>query len=196
MPDTRAERIAAAYQGRGAMTPTLAREIVAVADRLGAHAFDLANVINFESGFNPAIENIGCAKKYGPGSGKCATGLIQFLPSTAERVGTTVAALARMDASAQLPYVERYFKAAARGLPLDTVQAVFMAVFRPAAMRSGLDTAFPPNVQAANPGIRTVGDYVNKALAKARLPGSHQEASNAAAARAGLEEPQILPRIG
>lgn len=39
-----------------------------------------------------------------------ATGLIQFMPATAQGMGTTTAALAAMSAVQQLDYVQRYFK--------------------------------------------------------------------------------------
>ena len=64
-----AQKIAAAYPKAGM---ALSREIVKVAQRVGAHPYDLANLINFESAgtFSTSVKN-----KY---SG--ATGLIQFMP--------------------------------------------------------------------------------------------------------------------
>ena len=66
-----ARTIANAYPKSGL---PLAKEIVAVAQRTGAHPYDLANLINFESAgtFKSDVKN--------PISG--ATGLIQFMPKT------------------------------------------------------------------------------------------------------------------
>lgn len=63
----------------------------------------LMAVMGFETGytFSPAARN--------PGSS--ATGLIQFIESTAVGLGTTTAQLARMTAVRQLDYVESYYQA-------------------------------------------------------------------------------------
>lgn len=62
----------------------------------------LMAVMGFETGytFSPSIRN--------PGSS--ATGLIQFIESTAISLGTTTAKLARMTAVQQLDYVEAYYQ--------------------------------------------------------------------------------------
>jgi len=73
--------IASAYPN---MAP-YARSLAQTATRLGIDPAWLANVINFESGGNPQARN--------PVSG--ATGLIQFMPSTAQRLGTSTAAIFR-----------------------------------------------------------------------------------------------------
>ncbi|MEM6541798.1 MAG: hypothetical protein AAF634_11600 [Bacteroidota bacterium] len=59
-------------------------------------------VINFETAgsFSTSIQN--------PFSK--ATGLIQFMPDTARSLGTSIEALAQMDFSTQLDYVERYYR--------------------------------------------------------------------------------------
>ena len=54
--------------------------------------------MNGESGLNPHAVN--------PNGG--ATGLIQFMPKTAERLGTSTEALKNMSAEEQLPYVEKF----------------------------------------------------------------------------------------
>lgn len=57
----------------------------------------------WESGesFSPNKKNL---------AGSGATGLIQFMPSTARALGTTTDELARMSAEDQLNYVYKYFK--------------------------------------------------------------------------------------
>ena len=61
-----------------------------------------------------------------------ATGLIQFMPSTAIGLGTTTAALAAMTAEDQLEYVERYFKPYRNRL--NTLEDLYMAILWPIAV--------------------------------------------------------------
>ena len=81
-------------------------------------------VINFESAgtFSPSIQN-----KY---SG--ATGLIQFMPSTAKSLGTSVEALKYMDFLTQLNYVEKYYRPY-RG-KIKSFVDLYLATFFPVAM--------------------------------------------------------------
>ncbi len=134
-----------------------AGDLVQTANRLGIDPAWLANVINFESGGNPQARN----RKSN------ATGLIQFIPSTARKLGTSVDALAKMSGKDQLAFVERYF-APWKG-KMSSQADVYMVVFYPAAVGKGLWFVFPAAVQRANPGIRTAKDYFEKANARARL---------------------------
>lgn len=72
-----------------------------VSSALGIEPNWLMAVINFESAgtFSPSIQN--------PYSD--ATGLIQFMPSTATSLGTTVTELKAMDFIQQLDYVKKYY---------------------------------------------------------------------------------------
>jgi hypothetical protein len=133
-----------------------ADEIVRVSSGVGIHPSWLANVIHFESGGNPQARN--------PYSS--ATGLIQFIKSTASRLGTSVDALYGMTGREQMSYVERYF-APYKGR-LTTQEDVYMAVFYPKAIGNP-DYRFPASVTAVNPGISTPRDYVEKANRKAAL---------------------------
>lgn len=76
------------------------RKIAEVADYLGMPAVWLVDVMHFESGgFQPGITNsIG------------ATGLIQFMPATAQGLGTSTAALRRMGRVEQMEWVKKYFE--------------------------------------------------------------------------------------
>jgi len=130
-----------------------------VAQRIGAQPFDLANLINFESGWNPQAVN----KRSG------ATGLIQFMPSTARGLGTTTAAIKAMSALEQMPLVERYLRPYARK-GLHTAERLYMAVFYPAAISWPRGRRFSATVQRYNPGIATPSDYVRMANRRARLP--------------------------
>lgn len=137
-----------------------AKEIVSVAERLGTHPYDLANLMNFESRLSPSIRN----KISG------ATGLIQFMPLTAKGLGTTTDALARLDPVSQMRWVEKYFQPY-KG-KLGTIQGLYMAVFYPVAMTWSLDQEFPAAVRLSNPGISKVKDYIALATRNAQLPSS------------------------
>jgi hypothetical protein len=69
-------------------------------------------------------------KKNLAGSG--ATGLIQFMPSTAISLGTTTAELAKMTPEDQLHYVHKYFKPYRN--KLKTIDDVYMAILWPRAI--------------------------------------------------------------
>lgn len=66
-----------------------------------------------------------------------ATGLIQFMPSTASTLGTTTAELKKMDAVQQLEYVYKYLKPYAD--KMKSFVDVYFAVFFPAAIDKSLD---------------------------------------------------------
>lgn len=83
---------------------------------------DLMAVMAFESGFSPSIKN-----KY-----TNATGLIQFMPETAEMFGTNIDDLAKMNAVDQLDYVSQYFEPYSG--KMNNLGDVYMAVFWPAAI--------------------------------------------------------------
>ena len=88
----------------------------------------LMAVMWFESKMKPACRNsIG------------ATGLIQFLPSTARGLGTTTDALRAMTAAEQMRYVEAYLRPY-RGR-LDSLEDLYMAVLWPRGVGMGADFA-------------------------------------------------------
>lgn len=131
----------------------------------------IAAVMSLESGFNPANTNPNTR----------ATGLIQFMPSTARALGTTVDALRGMSAVEQLPYVERYYSKY-RGR-LHTPGQVYMITFMPKYAFSSRDTVIArqgSNVYDQNrgldvnkDGVLTVGDVMSKVEAVvARAGGS------------------------
>ncbi|AFL76216.1 hypothetical protein [Thiocystis violascens] len=80
----------------------------------------LMTCMKFESGnFSPRAKN--------PASS--ATGLIQFMASTAVMLGTSTAALARMSALEQLDYVEKYFRPLAPRV--RTLEDMYLAILWP-----------------------------------------------------------------
>jgi hypothetical protein len=159
-----AQNIAAAYP----KAAPIAEAIVRVALHVGAHPYDLANLIGFESGwtFSPSVVNaVG------------ATGLIQFYPKlTKQLLGVSTHELAKMDAVEQMEWVQTYLDKKRRGRELDTVQKLYMSVFYPAAMRWDLDDSFPARVAEQNNGISTPREYIAEALRYAKLPTSESGA--------------------
>lgn len=68
-------------------------------------------------------------------AGSGATGLIQFMPTTAIELGTTVAKLAVMTAEDQLNFVYKYFALQIkRHGPLVTLEDVYMSILFPKAV--------------------------------------------------------------
>jgi len=147
-------------------------EIIALSKKLGVPDPGwLANLINFETGmtFDPStVNHIG------------ATGLIQFIPSTAKSLGTTTEALAKMTPKEQMVYVEKYL------LPysgkMNNPTDLYMAVFFPTAVGKGGNFSIYEWYRAnesqtkantfarQNPGILTAQDYTNFANGNAKLP--------------------------
>lgn len=143
-----------------------ARRLVDAADAVGGSGIHLAKVIWAESRMKTKARN--------PVTG--ATGLIQFMPKTAKALGTSTEALARMSFERQLDYVQEYLERVASGSwaggepgLLDTQFKMAAAVFYPAWRDRDPSTVLPGAVQRANPGIRTMGQYLDFVLA-ARSP--------------------------
>jgi hypothetical protein len=127
-----------------------------IAADLGTTPAALSALINFESGFNPKAKN--------PYSS--ARGLIQFTDQTARGLGfrDSLDLVTRFSTiEKQLVLVHKYLKKYA---PFRDDQALFMAVFYPAARDWPISREFPDFVQAVNPGIKTVLDYVNRVYGK------------------------------
>lgn len=130
-----------------------ATKLESIATALGiANPNWLMQVMYAESKVNP--------KAYNPTGG--ASGLIQFMPSTAKGLGTTTAALRAMSATQQLDYVYKYF------LPykgrLKSYFDVYLVVFFPAAI--GKDDNWiiqskslsPEIIAKQNPAINIIKD--------------------------------------
>lgn len=109
-----------------------------------------------------------------------ATGLIQFMPSTAESLGTTLDELCNMTNVEQLDYVEKYFKPYAKKINrfIDCYLAVFfpLAIGKPENWVIQAKNLPPEKVAAYNPlydlnkdGKITVGEIETKL--KSILPG-------------------------
>lgn len=98
--------------------PDFKKKLEKVAQQLGTTSNALLAVMKLESGVNPSIQNsIG------------ATGLIQFMPKTALRLGTTTDELKAMDGVQQLDYVYLYYKMT--GVGDGSAGDLYMATFMP-----------------------------------------------------------------
>ena len=149
-----------------AVSPEFRVKVRAIAAQIGCDPNDLMACIAFESAetFSPRKRN----EKSG------ATGLIQFLPSTAMDLGTTTAALAEMSAEDQLDYVAKYFS----WYPgVQTLDDLYMAILWPRAIRkpSGFVLfASPSVVYKQNSGLDkdrdgTVTKFEAAAAVRAKL---------------------------
>jgi hypothetical protein len=158
------------YRGYPVYSPSQSdlRKLASIADKYGLPFEWLANLINHETAgtWNPAIQNsIG------------ATGLIQFIPSTADGYGVNVNQLAQMSFTQQLDYVDAYLARNLRkvlgenGKVKDTFNQtdLFMTIFYPVAVGRP-DIEFTLKVQVANSGIRTPQDYTIRALRNPPFP--------------------------
>jgi peptidoglycan hydrolase-like protein with peptidoglycan-binding domain len=116
--------------------------------------------------FRPDIRNA---------AGSGATGLIQFMPTTARGMGTTTEALAGMTAVQQLAWVEAYFKPY-RGR-LKSLSDHYLAILWPAAIGRAessvlWDRATRPTTYRQNLGLDANRDgIITKGEAAARVQG-------------------------
>lgn len=99
--------------------PDFQKKLEKVAAGLGVKSSDLIAVMKQESGVKANAVNATSG----------ATGLIQFMPDTARRLGTTTEELRTMDPVQQLDYVYKYFKMT--GVGNGTLGDLYMAVFMP-----------------------------------------------------------------
>jgi hypothetical protein len=143
------------------------QELMKLTDKYGIPFEWMVNLINNESAgtFNPAITNsIG------------ATGLIQFLKSTATSLGTTTDDLKKMTFKEQLVYVDKFLYANLKKHLIDgkvpntfTQGDLFMTIFYPVAVGKP-EYVFPDKVSRNNSGIKKPKDYTERALASAIFP--------------------------
>lgn len=154
------------YNKGGSIDAAFQKKLEEVAKRLKVKPSDLLGIMKHESGLKASAVN--------PYTG--ATGLIQFMPATAKRMGTSVEALKNMSALEQLDYVEKFYKPVA-GKAKD-IGDLYMFTFLPAAVgkpddfvlgaRGSNDKLFGINKNALytqnkgfdkdNKGYYTVGD--------------------------------------
>ena len=148
-----------AVRGLETKSDAFKNKLVQVSNALGINPDWLATVISFESKFAPDARN----------SYSKATGLIQFMPSTAKSLGTTIDDLKVMSDVNQLDYVYRYFKDIV-GRPMRNLDDVYLAVFMPSQMGKSSSSVVAERgskVYEQNPfdrdnkGYFTVGDITS-----------------------------------
>ena len=110
-------------------------KVIEICKKLTFDPLDLIAAMYLETGgtMDPAIKNpLGSA-----------TGLIQFIESTAGGLGTTTAKLAQMTRVEQLAYVELYFKKAgwpSKSVPVPSLSNVYLTIFLPKYKTASDDT--------------------------------------------------------
>lgn len=154
--------------GRGfenTLTPERLQATSSVSEALGVDHRDLLSLMHFETRgtFSPSVRN----------SRSTATGLIQFLESTANELGTSTKELSKMSFEEQMEYVQKYFELQKRRHgPIKDLKDLYMAVLWPSAIgREESDilwradtTEYENNreLDTAGKGHITVGDAVNQ----------------------------------
>ncbi len=128
--------------------PKFLAKVKEISKRLNCNYKDLLAVMNAESGINAAAKN--------PNSS--ASGLIQFMESTAQALGTTTAQLRAMSPIEQLDYVEKYIrnaKAVAGFSSTDHVSGgqLYALIFLPARAKRDVLTSSGESYYSANNGL-------------------------------------------
>jgi hypothetical protein len=140
--------------------------------------------MQFESNMNPAQRNL---------AGGSATGLIQFLSSTAKILGTTTNYLASLTRTQQMDWVEKYFKnTKISKVPNPTLSDVYMCILGPAYCGQPESTPVytkPSDNYYGNSGLDTDGNgTITKAEAAAK-PASKRAYVMQQLVNAGVEKP-------
>lgn len=109
----------------GKVSPEFKCKVIRISEELEINPNHLMACMAFETAetFSPSIKN---------GSGSGATGLIQFMPSTAESLGVSTKTLARMSAVEQLDYVKAYYWPYRH--KINSLEDAYMAILYPAAI--------------------------------------------------------------
>jgi hypothetical protein len=160
------------------VSPVFRERVRWIAENLGCPANSLMACMAWESGesFRSDIKNA---------AGSGATGLIQFMPSTARALGTTTAKLAALSPEDQLNYVYKYFQPFAGRL--HNLGDVYMAILWPKGVekpdhyvlfdKKKMPTTFRQNagLDVNKDGLVTRAEClvkVNQKLAKGLLPNN------------------------
>lgn len=128
--------------------PKFLEKVKQIAKRLNCNYRDLLGLMNSESGINSKAVN----KNGG------ATGLIQFTPDTAKRLGTSTTALKNMSPLEQLDYVEKFLANAKSSAGLSqndklTAGDLYTLTFLPARAKREILTQSGENFYNYNSGL-------------------------------------------
>lgn len=154
--ETRAREARLNFERLIANFPEFLSELQLVAARLETRPEWLLNVMACESSF------VASARNHLPG--QTASGLLQIIRQTAIGLGTSTAAIRRMNPVEQLRFVEKYF-APFKG-HLNSLADVYLAVFRGFIVDGGPETVVAPmnnsvkerQVYLLNKGLDLNGD--------------------------------------
>lgn len=134
------------------LTDGFYEKVVQIAKRINCDPNSLMAVMNAESGIDASAKN----KK---GS---ASGLIQFIESTAESLGTTTKKLRKMSAEEQLEYVEKYLTKtkndAGLGSSFIDSATLYSLIFLPGRSKNDVLTTKGEEYYAWNTCLDTNGD--------------------------------------
>ena len=151
----------------------------------GTHACWLMSCMAFESAesFRPDIRNA---------AGSGAVGLIQFMPFTAQGLGTSTKELSKMSAVDQLAYVQRYFRPYAKRI--TTLSDMYMAILMPKFVGAPEDAVLfldPKVSYRQNAGLDTNTDgKITKAEAAAKVQAKFDKGM---LPRFGIEVRPLIP---
>lgn len=161
------------FEGASHRKMPLSQECIAninsIAQKINCDPKDLENIIYAESGGNPHAVN--------PKGG--ATGLIQFMPKTAQSLGTSTEQLLCMTAEQQMPYVEKYLVQNKKGAGFGQNERLnrgdlYALIFHPATARQEIqcrmgDPAYDLNasLDVDHKGYITRGDLDRRAASNA-----------------------------
>jgi hypothetical protein len=126
--------------------PEFLAKVKEIAQRLDCDYRDLLGLMNSESGIRADIKN----------PNGSASGLIQFIESTARSLGTTTAELRAMKPIDQLDYVERYLTNAKRNAGISgklSAGDLYTLVFLPGRINRNVVTSSGEDYYAKNKGL-------------------------------------------
>lgn len=135
------------------LDPEFKNALIAMAIRNKWNPSHLTAIMHKESGISATIQN----------PVTMATGLIQFLRTTAQHLGTTVEALHQMTRTEQLPYVEKYFHQFNLG-EWPSLLDLYSAVFWPAAIGK------PNSYVLFSDGLTPEERAINQQVKEGKLP--------------------------
>jgi hypothetical protein len=157
------------------VSPEFKAKILQIAQDLGVDPDYLMAVMAFESGLNPSAQN----------RFSCATGLIQFMRSTAKNLGTSIEELRNMTAEEQLDYVQEYF--APYKDKLKTLEDTYMAVLYPAGIGQPNDYVLFEKRPETEKGTKKYKQYEQNAGLDSNHDGQITKAEAAAKVKERLE---------
>ena len=134
------------------VTPEFLRQVEGVAQRVGAKPEELMGVMSLETSgtFRAGVAN----------PNTHATGLIQFMPRTAQGLGTSIGDLSRMTPSEQLPWVEKYLSQPAYRGRVGSLEGLYSAIL-PGHIMGPDEVMFRPGTAAYNANSWLDTDHQN-----------------------------------